>query len=106
MSANAVIKARRIEGTNSWSATADYQGTPLVCPHRHATAHSARQCLDMVHMAREVRDAQDTADAVKAAEAVLRACTEQAAGEPLSVRLLDAIRRVDTIQAAGGWYRR
>lgn len=50
------IKARRIEGTNAYKATADYQGIILECRHRHASITRARQCGDLFALAAKARE--------------------------------------------------
>lgn len=47
MAAQKPIRAEAIPGTNQWRGVAVYQGVRIECPHRHATAHRARQCGDL-----------------------------------------------------------
>lgn len=57
------IHGQRIPGTNGWRAAVNYQGTVVTCDHRHASALSARQCLDVATKAKALRDADRAAQA-------------------------------------------
>lgn len=50
------IKARQIEGTNSYQGTVNYQGTVLECGHRHASIIRARRCADLHVLVQQFRD--------------------------------------------------